>query len=188
MVYFSSRNWTLFQLLYTVYIEEYPHLASFMASINGNEFLTDPTGSRRFLPFEVLEIDINKAQKVNMDCVYAEAMTLYRSGFRYWFNDVEIDELHKYSQSFHVQTPEFELLLKAFEHPETDDKKYFMTTTDVIAYLEIWSKVKLRTKQMGEAISKMGFTATSKYNSAVKHSSKGYLLKKVEPNPFCESL
>lgn len=33
---------------YDIYIEEYPHLASFMASVNGNEFLTDPTGSRRF--------------------------------------------------------------------------------------------------------------------------------------------
>ena len=31
---------------YDIYIEEYPHLASFMASVNGNEFLTDPTGSR----------------------------------------------------------------------------------------------------------------------------------------------
>ena len=31
---------------YDVYIEEYPHLASFMASVNGNDFLTDPTGSR----------------------------------------------------------------------------------------------------------------------------------------------
>ena len=32
---------------YDIYIEEYPHLASFMASVNGNEFLTDPTGSWR---------------------------------------------------------------------------------------------------------------------------------------------
>ncbi|KAA6306147.1 hypothetical protein EZS27_042197, partial [termite gut metagenome] len=30
---------------YDVYIEEYSHLASFMASVNGNDFLTDPTGS-----------------------------------------------------------------------------------------------------------------------------------------------
>ena len=35
---------------YDVFIEEYPHLASFMASVNGNDFLTDPTGSRRCAP------------------------------------------------------------------------------------------------------------------------------------------
>ena len=36
---------------YDKYVEEHPHLASFVASVNGNDFLTDPTGSRRFLPF-----------------------------------------------------------------------------------------------------------------------------------------
>lgn len=173
---------------YDVYIEEYPHLASFMASINGNDFLTDPTGSRRFLPFEVLEIDINTALSINMNDVYSEAMTLYKSKFRYWFNDAEIDELHQYSQSFQVQTPEFELLFKAFQHPETEDKKYFMTTTDVKNYLELWTKAKLRSKQMGEAIQKMGFTQITNYSPQTKYSVKGYLLQKVEPNPFIESL
>lgn len=67
---------------YDVYIEEYPHLASFMASVNGNDFLTDPTGSRRFLPFEVLSIDIDRAIWVDMDRVYAEARTLLHNGFR----------------------------------------------------------------------------------------------------------
>ena len=67
---------------YDVYIEEYPHLASFMASVNGNEFLTDPTGSRRFLPFEVLCIDKPTAESIRMDNVYSEIMYLYRQGVR----------------------------------------------------------------------------------------------------------
>lgn len=173
---------------YDVYIEEYPHLASFMASINGKDFLTDPTGSRRFLPFEVLKIDISKALAINIDDVYLEAMNLYRSGFRYWFNDQEIDELHQYSQSFHVQTSEFELLFKAFEHPDTEDKKYFMTTTDVKTYLQRWTNVRLRNKQMGEALVKMGLTQITNYSPQMKYSVKGYLLKKIEPNPFIDQL
>ena len=40
-----------YRMPYDKYVEEYPHLASFVASVNGNDFLTDPTGSRRFLPF-----------------------------------------------------------------------------------------------------------------------------------------
>lgn len=55
---------------YDTYIEEYPHLASFMASVNGNDFLTDPTGSRRFLPFEVEAIDIEAAKQVDINKVY----------------------------------------------------------------------------------------------------------------------
>ena len=55
-----------YRMPYDKYVEEHPHLASFVASVNGNDFLTDPTGSRRFLPFEVLSIDIERA-KANLD-------------------------------------------------------------------------------------------------------------------------
>ena len=92
---------------YDVYIEAYPHLASFMASVNGNEFLTDPTGSRRFLPFEVLHIDKPTAESIHMDNVYSEIMYLYHQGVRYWFNDMEIRELHLANAGFEVQTVEF---------------------------------------------------------------------------------
>ena len=40
-----------YRMPYDKYVEEHPHLASFVASVNGNDFLTDLTGSRRFLPF-----------------------------------------------------------------------------------------------------------------------------------------
>ena len=82
-----------YRMPYDKYVEEHPHLASFVASVNGNDFLTDPTGSRRFLPFEVLSIDIEKAKRISMDNVYAEAKALLKSGFRYWFDDDEIAEL-----------------------------------------------------------------------------------------------
>ena len=82
-----------YRMPYDKYVEEHPHLASFVASVNGNDFLTDPTGSRRFLPFEVLSIDIEIAKAISMDSVYAEAKALLKSGFRYWFDDDEIAEL-----------------------------------------------------------------------------------------------
>lgn len=62
-----------YRMPYDKYVEEHPHLASFVASVNGNDFLTDPTGSRRFLPFEVLAIDIERAKEISMDAVYTEA-------------------------------------------------------------------------------------------------------------------
>ena len=82
-----------YRMPYDKHVEEHPHMASFVASVNGNDFLTDPTGSRRFLPFEVLSIDIDRAKAVSMDAVYAEAKSLLQSGYRYWFNDEEIAEL-----------------------------------------------------------------------------------------------
>ena len=67
-----------YRMPYDKYVEEHPHLASFVASVNGNDFLTDPTGSRRFLPFEVLSIDIEKAKRISMNNVYAEAKALLK--------------------------------------------------------------------------------------------------------------
>ena len=83
-----------YRMPYDKYVEEHPHLASFVASVNGNDFLTDPTSSRWFLPFEVLFIDIEGAKSISMDSVYAEAKAQLSAGFRYWFDDDEIVELY----------------------------------------------------------------------------------------------
>lgn len=170
---------------YDVYIEEYPHLASFMASVNGNDFLTDPTGSRRFLPFEVVAIDIQAAKAINMDEVYSETVSLYENGFRYWFNDAEIEELHRQSSAFHVQTIEYEMLLQGFEYPpEQSSDEYFMTTSQVLSYLNGQTSINLSEKRMGEALRKAGFMRISKRVSCSKNPIYGYIIKKVMPNPF----
>lgn len=168
---------------YDTFIEDYPHLASFMASVNGNDFLTDPTGSRRFLPFEVISIDIEMAKGINMDDVYREVMHLYKKGFRYWFNDAEIEELHRLSTSFHVQTIEYEMLMKAFEFPSKEqEQNCFMTTMEIMNYLSINTYVKFSEKRMGEALHKAGFERKSKriHGTPVY----GWVISKIEPNPF----
>ena len=126
-----------YRMPYDKYVEEHPHLASFVASVNGNDFLTDPTGSRRFLPFEVLSIDIERAKAISMDNIYAEAKALLNMGFRYWFDDDEIAELYRESEDFQVQTAEMELLLRCFEKPAEDENYSLMTTTEILTYLGI---------------------------------------------------
>ncbi len=168
---------------YDVYIEEYPHLASFMASVNGNDFLTDPTGSRRFLPFEVVAIDIAAAQTVDMDAVYSEAMGLLDGGFRYWFDDGEIEELHRQSSAFHVQTIEYEMLLKGFEPPPTNPMDdCFMTTSEIMNYLRAYTTLNLSEKRMGEALHKAGFERKSKRVGG--NPVYVWMIRKVAPNPF----
>ncbi len=151
-----------YRMPYDKYVEEHPHLASFVASVNGNDFLTDPTGSRRFLPFEVLSIDIKRAKTVSMDEVYAEAKTLLESGFRYWFDDDEITELYRQSEDFQVQTAEMELLLRCFEKPMEDSHCSYMTTTEILTYLGLYTRQPLSLKHMGEALKRTGFEKMSK--------------------------
>lgn len=163
---------------YDIYIEEYPHLASFMASVNGNDFLTDPTGSRRFLPFEVLEIDIKSALNINMDDVFSEIMSLYRQGYRYWFIDEEIEELHRESQRFHVQTLEYESLMEHFEKALDNDES-FMTTSQILNELRKSNSLNLSEKRMGEALKKAGFQRIQKRINNQSYPVYGYKIKKI---------
>jgi len=173
---------------YDVYIEEYPHLASFMASVNGNEFLTDPTGSRRFLPFEVISIDIDTMKNINMDNVFSEILWLYENGYRYWFDTSEIEELHNFSRSFHVQTVEYELLMKGFVKPESEEKDCFMTTAEVLGYLKAYTNLLLSEKRMGEALRKAGFDRIVKRRDNNTNPVYGYRIRKIIPNPFIDSI
>ena len=175
-----------YRMPYDKYVEEHPHLASFVASVNGNDFLTDPTGSRRFLLFEVLSIEIERAKAISVDNVYAEAKALLKSGFRYWFDDDEIAELYRESEDFQVQTAEMELLLRCFEKPTEDESYSLMTTTEILTYLGIYTHQPLVAKRMGEALKKAGYIKVSKRRNG---SSPIYVYKirKILPCPLLQT-
>ena len=176
-----------YRMPYDKYVEEHPHLASFVASVNGNDFLTDPTGSRRFLPFEVLSIDIERAKAISMDAVYTEAKALLNAGFRYWFNDEEITELYKESEDFQVQTAEMELLLRCFEKPTEDNSHCaYMTTTEILAYLGVYTHQPLTFKRMGEALKRAGFEKVSKRREDCSPVYV-YKIRKILPCPLLNS-
>ena len=176
-----------YRMPYEKYVEEHPHLASFMASVNGNDFLTDPTGSRRFLPFEVLSIDIEKAKRISIDNVYAEAKALLSMGFRYWFDEDEIVELYRESEDFQVQTAEMELLLRCFEKPTEDNPQCsYMTTTEVITYLGLYTHHPLSLKHMGEALKRTGFEKVSKRRDGGSPIYV-YKVRKIQPCPLLGS-
>ena len=175
-----------YRMPYDKYVEEYPHLASFVASVNGNDFLTDPTGSRRFLPFEVLSIDIERAKAVSMDNVYAEAKALLSIGFRYWFDDEEITELYRESEDFQVQTAEMELLLRCFEKPAEYENYSLMTTTEILTYLGIYTHQPLVAKRMGEALKKAGYIKVSKRRNGGSPIYV-YKIRKILPCPLLQT-
>ena len=174
-----------YRMPYDKYVEEHPHLASFVASVNGNDFLTDPTGSRRFLPFEVLSIDIERAKAISVDNVYVEAKALLKSGFRYWFDD-EIAELYRESEDFQVQTAEMELLLRCFEKPTEDESYSLMTTTEILTYLGIYTHQPLIAKRMGEALKKAGYIKVSRRRNGGSPIYV-YKIRKILPCPLLQT-
>lgn len=128
-------------------------VASFCGSINGCDFLSDPTGSRRFLPFEVEQIAIDAAQKLDIDLVWAEANSLYKAGYQYWFTAKEISELFDNNEEFQVRAPEYELLHQYYEVvKQYSDATVRLTTTDLLTILQGCTRIQLSMGKLGSAL------------------------------------
>ena len=154
---------------YAPYSEIYIRRASFIGSVNGMGFLTDTTGNRRFLSHEVINF-INTKHSIDLDKVYAQALHLYKTGFKFYFDKEDIDEIEKNNERFRDVSIEEELLLNYFEPIaaiETDD---FMSATDVLVYLQKFVNIVMSnaTKQnIGKALTKLGFNRVKRKGSQV---------------------
>lgn len=154
---------------YDPIITEYPHLCSFMASVNGNDFLSDPTGSRRFLPFEVETIYIDKAQKINIDGLWSQAKHYFKQGFQYWFNSEEVDYLNKRNESFSMVSIEEELIQYYYrpkpleEHLsiQVETIKY-LSNSMILVDLEAKTKQRLNKRKLGESLTKLKYDKTQR--------------------------
>lgn len=114
---------------------------SFMASTNRNSFLNDPTGSRRFLIFEIENVNYN--QNFDIDGMFSQAKHLYFSGYRYFFTKDDIEKINQRNEKFSSDSIEEQLLLQFFSpapleiaEQMSDVKKLehgikFFTTTEV---------------------------------------------------------
>lgn len=90
--------------------------ATFIATSNNFDLLTDPTGSRRFVCVEVEGV-IDYLQPVDYEQLYAEAKEMLRRGERYWFTHEEEAAIVRGNQRFlHIPVEE-QLLLRYFTIP-----------------------------------------------------------------------
>lgn len=124
---------------YGYYNESIPRRASFAGSVNTKEFLNDSTGSRRFLCFEVNEIDYEN--KIDIDKFYSQALHLYESGFKFWFDKEDGNEVAAQNDQFNMITMEEELLLKHFSIANFEEAEALLTTTGIITELSKRSKL-----------------------------------------------
>jgi len=137
-------------------------LASFCASGNKREFLTDTTGNRRWLPFEVESIDSpfdNAVQPYKF--YYAQAWWLIRNGFNYWFDSEDVRALEDHVESFRRMTSEEDLLPVYYSPASLDDSgAVFRTTAEISAYLTWKGNVRhpMSLQSLGRLLQARGFT------------------------------
>jgi hypothetical protein len=116
-------------------------LASFCASSNRREFLTDITGNRRWLPFEVENIQNPYETILPYERMYAQARHLIQYGFNYWFDLDDIATLEEHNETFRAQESEEQLLPILFDVP-AEGRGEFMTTAQISERLVTYGNIK----------------------------------------------
>lgn len=109
--------------------------ATFIATSNNFDLLTDPTGSRRFVCVEIEGL-IDYIQPIDYGQLYAEAKEMLRRGERFWFTHEEEAEIVRNNQCFQQIPAEEQLFLRYFSIPEdTEGLKPLLATEilDIIA-------------------------------------------------------
>lgn len=164
-----TKNTVKIRRAYARYSEELPKVCSFIASSNEAQFLHDPTGSRRFLPFEVQAIDINAAQAISIDDLWSQATQLFKSGYTYWLTKEDQDRLSDYNSQFEVQSNEYEVLVTYMRPPKNGEiGEADLTNAEILAHLQEKVSLKLSAKKVGEALRKAGFERHQKRRGACR--------------------
>ena len=141
-------------------------LASFCASGNRRDFLTDITGNRRWLPFEVESIQSPFTTILPYERMYAQAWALAQDPFfSYWFDLDEIEVLEQHNQHFRDESNEEQLLDVYFAVPPTDaTNAKFLTTAEISERLIYYGNIKkpMSLSRLGVLLSQKGFLSIRK--------------------------
>jgi hypothetical protein len=148
--------------------ETMPRRASFAGSVNTAQFLNDTTGSRRFLCFELEGIQYQHNVDINM--VFSQALFLFKSGFRFWFDQEEIKNITENNEQYQLRSPEEELLLTWFEACERENATHYLNASQIGAKLAEKAKISLNDgtiNKIGKALKKHSFIRLMRKGSPV---------------------
>ena len=158
-----------------------PHLASFCGTGNHLNFLTDITGNRRWLPFEVENILRPYDHPLDYTGLYSQVMHLWQSGFAYWFNQEEIRNLAKHISHFEAPNMEEDQIRKHFRVPAPGEAYEVYSVADVLSVINLEQKVVLSPTKVGMFLNKLGFKSI-RTNKVRGYKVCRYSLEEISQN------
>ena len=160
---------------YGHYTEHMQHVASFCGTGNNEQFLTDQTGNRRWLPFLVESITSPREQPFDYGGIYAQAYALYRQGFRHYFSKAEEEVLREHNRAFETPQPEQEAIRTHFHPPKEGERGEFYTATEILGKIGYNPALRLNIGKIGSAMEALGFVRLT------SHGRRGYRVVAYKP-------
>ena len=160
---------------YGSHVMEFPRLASFIATSNMKDILTDPSGNRRFIGVE-LTGPIDVSVRPNYQQLFAQALSALNNGEKSYFDAQQVKLIMKSNSQFEIIQPIDQYFLLYFELVEDEKEGEYLTAAEIFDYLK---------KQIGSSLkvnSLMGFGRKLANMSELKHKrfadGMKYLVKK----------
>ena len=159
---------------YARYKEERVHIASFCGTSNNLHFLNDPSGERRWLPFEIERIANPHDTPLPYEGLYAQAYHLWRTGFPYWFEGEEIERLNRHARRFEVPDLLHDLIHTHYRVPMPGEQAVFLTTADIVAHISYALKTPPALHHIGRIMREAGYAAVRRGNR------RGYIVVRID--------
>lgn len=133
-----------------------PRKSSFIGSTNQVTFLSDETGSVRWLCFVIKDIDWAYSKEFNIDNLWSQVVYLLKNKtVEYNMTRDDINQNEEANKQFKILTTEQELIDKHYE-PSNGNGGEFLTSTDIKIALQHTGE-KLNSVQIGKALTSLGF-------------------------------
>lgn len=162
---------------YGRHVEEFPRLASFIATTNETSVLADPTGNRRFIGIELTGA-IDVSQPIDYEGLYGQAVTLVERGEQYWFGDDEVRQIIAHNRQFQVRPATEQWFNELFDVVDDEHEGQWLTSAAIFGTL----RRELGATFRGNLIS-FGRALTNMEGLRQKRSKLGklYLVRRRQP-------
>lgn len=157
-----SAQWFNLRKPYGKLSEDFRRIAALCGTSNDLLLLNDPTGNRRIVPIEVIEIDHEAYNKIDKTDLWVEAYNAYKAGEKYLLANEDIRLLNDSTQKFEEVTVEAELFQKFFRKPHEMETGEYLTNAEILAACENVTKQRLSPKKMGMELKRLGFERLAK--------------------------
>ena len=138
----------------------------FGGTVNESQYLSDPTGNRRFWSIEVDGFDLDSG--VDMQQLWAEVKTMWEKGENWALNMQEMGELNIHNEEFTVVDPIEERLAAAFNWLEFGlGNDLWVTATDSLMKIGVRDPSKGQTITAGRVLKKLNGGQRKKTNGRV---------------------
>ena len=156
---------------YGSHVQEFPRMASFIATSNMEDILSDPSGNRRFLGVE-LTGPIDVSQLPNYEQLYAQALSALQAGEKTYFDAEQTKLIMASNRKFEVISPVDQYFNLYFDL--TDDVKLgeYLTAAEIFQELKshIGSSVKLSNLiSFGRKLSQMPSIHRKRFNDGMRY-------------------